>query len=323
MSVQFTQIPVEEGQRVAVDLAGGETDQEGTACIHQDVFFENAEIAGWVDRASFYADSGVPVHLSGPAGLGKTALALKAAERLGRPVDLMTGHEWLTVEDLVGREVGFSETKVDDRYIQSVRRTELRFRSDWRDSLLVRAMLNGHTLVYDEFTRASPQANAAMLSVLEEGIVVSTNAANDRTYIEAHPNFRIILTSNSKDYAGVNSLPDALLDRMVTLNLSAFSAETEIGIVATRSGADRALAGRIVKLMRSLRSNPDLKLLPSMRASILMARILAGQSVQADLAPVKFHQIAADIIGSRNPERSNAELLALVAACDPAPGKGG
>ncbi|MEO0991013.1 MAG: hypothetical protein AAFX00_08720 [Pseudomonadota bacterium] len=63
MSVQFTQIPVEEGQRVAVDLAGGETDQEGTACIHQDVFFENAEIAGWVDRASFYADSGVPVHL--------------------------------------------------------------------------------------------------------------------------------------------------------------------------------------------------------------------------------------------------------------------
>lgn len=264
-----------------------------------DTFFENEEIAGLVTRGLFYARAGVPIHFQGAAGLGKTSLALEIAHRLGRPVVVMAGNDWLDTEDMIGREVGQATSSVVDKYIQRVRRSESHIRYEWEDSLLAEAMEQGHTLVYDEFTRSSAKANGILLSVLEEGVLISTNQINGRTCLQAHPDFRMILTSNPHDYAGVNATPDALLDRMVTFNLGSYSQDTKIGIVAVRTGLDAETSARIVRLVHNLLERPHSPTNCSLRAAILIARIAAMRLRNATLSDALLAQISADVLSGR------------------------
>lgn len=282
-------------------------------------FFENAEISAILKRAVFYARAGVSVHFRGGAGLGKTSLALAMAEKLGRPVAFMAGNDWLDVEDMIGKEVGHSTSSVVDRYIQRVRRSESHSRYDWAQSILAQAMEQGHTLIYDEFTRASAKANGILLSVLEEGILVSTDRVNARTTLNAHPEFRIILTSNPVDYAGVNSTPDALLDRMVTFNLNVFSTETRVGIVAARTGLPPAVSDRIVRLLDKLTDGPEAERKTSMRAAILVARIVAMRLRAGTLSDALLAQITADVLSGRGTACSAGQIARRIAELSPLP----
>ncbi|MEO1678561.1 MAG: AAA family ATPase [Pseudomonadota bacterium] len=262
-------------------------------------FYEDEELYSLRSRAAAYLRAGVAVRFQGPSGMGKTTLALRVAQEIGRPLAFLTGHSRLTSEDLIGREVGHSASRVDDKYIASVRRTETRITADWREGVLAVAMLEGQTLVYDEFTRAPPEANAALLSVLEEGILVITHPAKGRRVISAHPEFRLILTSNPSDYRGVHGAPDALLDRFVTFDLETVSAETEAGIVACATGLKEQDAVRIVRLVRQLREDTETDMPVSMRTAILIARLLAAENIPADPGDGRFIQICADVLRGR------------------------
>jgi nitric oxide reductase NorQ protein len=276
-------------------------------------FFMDDAIRRIAEKATLYARAGACVHFRGVAGSGKTSLALHVAETLGRPVSFMAGNDWLTSSDFIGREIGQSSVSVVDRYVQTVRRTETMTRSEWKESILATAMERGHTLVYDEFTRASPQANSTLLSVLEEGILVVTDQASERSVIRAHPCFRILLTSNPHDYVGVNSAPDALLDRVLTLTVEEPSDETLVGIVARRSGLDIAAAGRIVRLVRAAREATGAVPLGSMRTAILIARVAAygrGDGVMPDAA---LAVVAADVFAGRGAAITPSEAARLLA----------
>lgn len=122
-----------------------------------------------------------------PAGLGKTSLAMAIAERLERPVAVMVGNDWLDADDMIGKEVGENTTSVVDRYISRVRRSEQQMRYAWEHSILAEAMKKGHILIYDEFTRSSAKAHGILLSVLEEGILISTDQVNSRTTLRRVP----------------------------------------------------------------------------------------------------------------------------------------
>lgn len=277
-------------------------------------FFENDEISALLQRGVFYARAGVPIHFQGAAGRGKTAIAMEIAKRLGRPVSVMTGNEWLDAEDLIGKEVGQSTRSVVDKYVQRVRRSEATVRYDWADSILAEAMARGHTLVYDEFTRSSAKANGMLLSVLEEGVLISTDRLSDRSEIRAHPEFRIILTSNPRDYAGVNAAPDALLDRMITFPLVSYSAQTEAGIVAARTGIAAPLAARIVRLVRTLHQLSEAPSACSMRAAIMIAQIAALRLRAARLSDALLAQIAADVLGGRGITLGTGQIARHLAA---------
>lgn len=271
-------------------------------------FFEAEEVRELIRRSTFYLEAGTPVHFQGAAGIGKTALAQRVASQIGRPVSLMTGHAGLNHQDFLGRTVGHSETNIVDKYIQSVRRTDTKRRVDWQDAILAEAMEQGHTLIYDEFTRASPEANVSLLSVLEEGLLVSTDRASNRPYLHAHPDFRMILTSNPDEYAGVNDAPDALFDRMVTFNLEGYSADTEAGILQSNTAVERDLAEQIVAVIRDLRELPDTNLLPSMRTALLIARIAAHQAKRGGISQASLTTIITDVVRGRDPSVSPAKL---------------
>ena len=276
-------------------------------------FFLDEALRGLIDRAVLYARAGICVHLRGPAGSGKTALALHVAEELGRPVTLMVGNDGLTSTDFIGREIGQSSISVVDRYVQTVRRTETMTRAEWKDSMLAVAMERGHTLVYDEFTRASPEANSTLLSVLEEGVLMVTDQASDRSVIRAHPCFRVLLTSNPHDYVGVKSAPDALMDRVLTLAIDRPSIETLAGIVAQRSGLDPETAGRIVHIVRAAQDATGAEALGSIRTAIIIARVAAFARREAPLPEAALAAIAADVFAGRGAAMSPADVARLLA----------
>jgi gas vesicle protein GvpN len=264
-----------------------------------DCFFEDASQRDLITRATAYVQAGVCLHLSGPAGLGKTTLALRIAEELGRPVAFMVGNQWLGASDFIGREVGQTTRTVIDTYIQSVRRTDAETRADWKGSILAEAMRNGHTLVYDEFTRASPEANALLLSVLEEGVLITADRAAQQSRIEAHPEFRVILTSNPNDYTGVNGAPDALMDRVLTLPVPEPTAERLAGIVAARTGLDTKTAARIVARVDEAGVTPDPRHGSRLRTNLMIARIAAFFQRDRALSDERLAEIVRDVLQGR------------------------
>ena len=135
-------------------------------------FVETPFVRELTARALSYLAAGFPVHFRGPAGSGKTTLAMHVASQIGRPVMLMMGDDEFITSDLVGKEKGFRRRRVVDNYIHTVIKTEEDMTQHWVSNRLTLACQEGLTLVYDEFTRSRPEANNVLLSVLEEKLLV-------------------------------------------------------------------------------------------------------------------------------------------------------
>jgi gas vesicle protein GvpN len=111
-----------------------------------------------------------------------------------------------------------------------------------------------------------------------------------------HPNFRAIFTSNPEEYAGVHKTQDALMDRLITLNLGNFDRETEIQIGMAKSGLPRGDAEVIVDIVRELRGTGVNNHRPTIRATIVIARILAHRGAHARLDDAVFQWVCHDVL---------------------------
>jgi nitric oxide reductase NorQ protein len=225
-------------------------------------------------RCLDYLELGYAVHLSGPAGTGKTTIAMHLASLLGRPVMLIYGDEEFGSSDLLGGEKGLVSKRLVDNYVRSVLKTEESVRSVWVDQRLTTACREGYTLIYDEFSRSHAEANNVLLSVLEEKLLALPEGRYGETYIHVHPKFRAIFTSNPDEYAGVYTPPSALMDRLITIRLDAYDAETEVAITTAKSGLPKENAQKIVELVRKVREGADGIRMPTIRAAIMIGRIL-------------------------------------------------
>lgn len=261
-------------------------------------FVETPFVRELTERSLAYIRAGFPVHFRGPAGSGKTTLALHVASQLGRPLMLMTGDDEFNTSDLVGKERGFRRRKVVDNFVHSVLKTEENMTQQWVSNRLTVACQEGFTLVYDEFTRSRPEANNVLLSVLEERLLVLPSTPNKNGYVRVHPDFRSLFTSNPEDYVGVHKSQDALLDRMITIDLEYFDRETEVAITASRSHLPYAYAGRIVDLVRGFRASGQYEIKPTVRKCLMIGKVMSiRQALPSSDDPV-FRQICLDVLGT-------------------------
>ena len=263
-------------------------------------FVETPFIKSIVERALTYIAAGFPIHFRGASGTGKTTVALHVASRLGRPVVMLHGDEEFSTSDLVGGEYGYRMKKVIDNFIHSVLKTEEDMSRKWVDNRLTVACRYGFTLIYDEFTRSRPEANNALLSVLQEKMLDLPAAKEREGYLRVHPDFTAIFTSNPEEYAGVYRSQDALRDRMVTLDIEHFDEETEVAITEAKSGLERSDAENIVRVVRGLRESGVCEFAPTVRGCIMVAKSLKVQNGSVGTDGSLFRQLCLDILSSES-----------------------
>ena len=263
-------------------------------------FVETPYIKEFTQRTLNYIKAGFPVHLRGVSGTGKTTLAMHVASKVSRPVVLIHGDDQLGTSDLVGGEHGYRYRRLVDNFISRVLKTEEDMTKHWADNRLTIACKEGHTLIYDEFTRSRPEANNILLSVLQEKVMdLPLNRDGEERYLRVHPNFTAIFTSNPEEYAGVHKAQDALRDRMITIDLDYMNRETEIAICQAKSGVSFKEAASIVDIVRGLRDSGEYEFAPTVRGAIMIARSCRSHG-NAEIEPKNkvFHQICRDILSS-------------------------
>jgi len=278
----------------------GRNDIESIQPEQSEEFVLTPYIQNLTERALAYLEVGYPVHFAGPAGTGKTTLAFHVAAQLGHPVTLINGDDEFGSSDLVGKDTGYRKYKLIDNFIHSVLKTEEEVKSLWVDNRLTTACTNGSTLIYDEFTRSRPEANNALLSVLEEKILnlPRLRRFGGEGYLEVHPDFRAIFTSNPEEYAGVHKTQDALMDRLITINLGHFDRETEVKITMTKSGIPRSDAETIVDIVREMRGVGVNNNRPTIRACIAISLILAHRRGHARVNDPVFQWVCHDVLNT-------------------------
>lgn len=247
------------------------------------------------ERALTYLACGYAVHLAGPAGTGKTTLAFHIAAQLGQPVTLLHGNDEFGTSDLVGRDAGYRKSTLVDNYIRSVLKTEEKVDVHWTDNRLTTACEHGHTLIYDEFNRSRPEANNALLSILEEGILNLPRTGGDG-YIRVHPRFRALFTSNPVEYAGTHKTQDALLDRLVTIQVDHYDAATERDVMVAKSGVSPEDAAVVVETARAIRQLGGGSR-PTIRACIALGKALRSRGAGVDPDDPFFRAALWDLFG--------------------------
>ena len=262
-------------------------------------------------RTLRYLNSGYSVHLRGPAGTGKTTLALHLADLLQRPMMLMFGDDEAKTSDLIGKQSGYTRKKIVDNYIHSVVKVEDHMRQTWVDSRLTLACREGYTLIYDEFNRSRPEVNNVLLSVLEEKILVLPPESNRVEYLKVSPQFRAIFTSNPEEYCGVHATQDALMDRLITIDVPVPDDLTQQEILLQKTELDRASVITIIQVVNAFRVHTQSSATSGLRSCLMISKICKDHNIIVNVYNAEFRDLCADILLSRSSQsiEESVELL--------------
>ena len=232
-----------------------------------------------VESALTYLQAGYPVHFSGPDGTGKTTLAFYLASKLCRNITLIHADDFSN-SNFVYKDSNYS---------------------NWANNLLANAHRNNHVLVYDEFNHSRSVANTVLLNVLQERFLSTiTQRKYGSEYFEVQPGFCAIFTSNPVKNADTHKTYDALIDRLVTIQLQHFDRETEIKIVVAKSGISWEDAEIIVDIIRKLRNTGLTNHNLSIRTATMIAHALAIRGGHATWDNPNFRRICQDIFTDNN-----------------------
>jgi len=207
-------------------------------------------------------DSNVTPCLVGPPGVGKSLLARKVSEDMGRGFYEVFFDENMTPSRLIG---AFDPALV-------VRRG--RTVESFEPGSLMRAMVEGGLFVAHELNRATEFCQNSLIAPLEE-----------RHYhlypfgmVKAHDNFSFIATQNPVETSGTYRLSRVLVDRIgCWIRMTYPDKETEIEILKVNAPAfnlSNDVMEKIYNIVNETRNNPDLEIPASPRAGIYLTRMV-------------------------------------------------
>ncbi|HLV60907.1 MAG TPA: MoxR family ATPase [Fredinandcohnia sp.] len=229
---------------------------------------------------------GKPVLVEGPAGVGKTELAVALSKATGRPLVRLQCYEGLDeskalyeweyskqllytqmLRERIGEAVAGAKTLAEA--VERLGESESVFFSERfllpRPILRVLLADEPMLLLVDEIDKADPEFEAFLLEVLADYAVSIPEIGTFRARHEP----MVVLTSNA-----VRELSDALKRRCLHLHIDFPEREQELAIVRAKvPGIAEALAARVVEAVQKLRAI-DLKKAPSIAETLDWARAL-------------------------------------------------
>ena len=120
----------------------------------------------------------------------------------------------------------------------------------------------------DEINRASPKTQSALLEVMEEAQVTV-----DGVRRETGRPFMVIATQNPVEQAGTYRLPEAQLDRFLTLSpVISTKAVADMADLAANNYVDRSIAAYVQDLCEASRADSEVRIGVSTRGAIAMMR---------------------------------------------------
>ncbi|MBS3951721.1 AAA family ATPase [Methylicorpusculum oleiharenae] len=200
----------------AMTVDGFEDASHPSIPARKDYVFRNEHLR---DILAYIANPvGDALYLTGPTGSGKTSLISQVAARLNWPVQQVTCHGRLELNDLIGQ---FMLVNGSMSFIHGP---------------LAQAVRDGHLLILNEIDLMDPSELSGLNDIIEgQPLVIPQNGGE---IINPHPKFRLIATGNSAGqgdqsglYQGVMQQNLAFLDRFRLMEVSYPDASIEQSIL--------------------------------------------------------------------------------------------
>lgn len=112
--------------------------------------------------------------------------------------------------------------------------------------------------------------------------------------------FRAIFTSNPDEYCGVHATQDALLDRLITINIPEPDELTQQEIAVQKSGIDRDSALLIVRLVKAFHSRTGNEKAVGLRSTLMLSRICQQHEILVMPENAEFREVCQDILLARS-----------------------
>ncbi len=199
----------------------------------------------------------LPILLKGPTGCGKTRFVEAMADKLGRNLITVAGHEDLTSADLVGRFLLKGGETV------------------WVDGPLTRAVREGSICYLDEIVEARQDTTVVIHPVSDHRRQLPIDRLG--ITLDAAPGFQLVVSYNPGYQSVLKDLKDSTRQRFVAISLDFPGPEVETEVIVHEAGVDVETAQMLVRVGHAIRTldGAPLREVVSTRALVLTAGLIA------------------------------------------------
>ncbi len=176
----------------------------------------------------------LPVMIKGPTGSGKSRFIEYMAWKLGKPLITVACNEDMTASDLVGR------------YLLDADGTR------WLDGPLTVAARHGAICYLDEVVEARQDTTVVIHPLTDHRRALPLDKKGE--LIQAHADFQLVISYNPGYQSLLKDLKQSTKQRFSALSFEYPVAELETTIIATETGCDSTIAGKLVQIGAAARN---------------------------------------------------------------------